>query len=671
MSQHKYIAFISYAHADVKFAAWLHKSIEGYHLPPRLQESFGKDALKPVCRDRDDLRSGSDLGAVIKQALGDSAALIVVCSESAAASPWVNREIRVFREQHGSDRIFAIIARDEPSVCFPEALLEAGSEPIAADARPDQDGRSDARLKLIAGLLEVDFDALKQRDLRRRYQRMSWIAAGSLVLAVVMTALAVVAVNAREEAERRRLQAEDLIGFMLGDLRTRLEPIGRLDVLDAVGDKAVDYFAALDDSELDGPTQLAHAQALRQIGEVRVSQGNLEAALEAFTASNASAQRVVEQNVSESSLYELSQSHFWVGYSYYAQNELDAARQWFADYLVVAEQLVDRIPGKIEYEVEVGYARSNLGALAVERADFAEAERHFRASAAISRKHLAADADNVQLQRDLAETLSWLARTAAHTQGPAVVVERYSEERALRRKIAQTEDYDDRFALANTSGLLSEQMVLARQLDAAQIAFTESQDIATVLVAHDDSNAVWRKLHASTLVHSDVLDAVSGRGVRLSGAQAGVTEYRTLMQLDAANSRQQLTLIGGLAQLARLARLAQESELLRETLTEMLELLDAYVPIGSEEERAIMARCYLLAGDVLDPVYWQTGLTQLGDTDRTHNPLLLLTQRHLAERLGRSELVSNVTRRLTEIEFRDTQNGTIVGTLVSGVYLTD
>ncbi|MEJ2207362.1 MAG: hypothetical protein P8170_25090, partial [Gemmatimonadota bacterium] len=40
-------------------------------------------------------------------------------------------------------------------------------------------------------------------------------------------------------------EAERLIDFMLGDLRGKLEPIGRLDLLDDVGGEAVAYFAEL------------------------------------------------------------------------------------------------------------------------------------------------------------------------------------------------------------------------------------------------------------------------------------------------------------------------------------------------------------------------------------------------------------------------------------------
>jgi len=46
-------------------------------------------------------------------------------------------------------------------------LSEVRSEPIAADARPGKDGRNDAKLKLIAGLVGVSLDELKQREAQR------------------------------------------------------------------------------------------------------------------------------------------------------------------------------------------------------------------------------------------------------------------------------------------------------------------------------------------------------------------------------------------------------------------------------------------------------------------------------------------------------------------------
>jgi len=55
---YKYKAFISYSHADEKWARWLHRSLENYRVPKRLvgrQTDMGKvpTRLAPVFRDEE------------------------------------------------------------------------------------------------------------------------------------------------------------------------------------------------------------------------------------------------------------------------------------------------------------------------------------------------------------------------------------------------------------------------------------------------------------------------------------------------------------------------------------------------------------------------------------------------------------------------------------------
>ena len=91
-----------------------------------------------------------------------------------------------------------------------------------------------------------------------------------------------VAVAAREEADRRREQAESLIGFMLGDLRTRLQQAGRLELLEEVGRQAMAYFNAVPPEALSGDELFRRSQSMHQIGQIRQAEGNLSAASDAY-----------------------------------------------------------------------------------------------------------------------------------------------------------------------------------------------------------------------------------------------------------------------------------------------------------------------------------------------------------------------------------------------------
>ena len=77
---------------------------------------------------------------------------------------------------------------------------------------------------------------------QRRHRRLYAITAASVAGMLFTSGLAYTAIEARDEARDQRREAEGLIGFMLGDLREKLEPVGRLDVLDAVGARALAYY---------------------------------------------------------------------------------------------------------------------------------------------------------------------------------------------------------------------------------------------------------------------------------------------------------------------------------------------------------------------------------------------------------------------------------------------
>lgn len=211
-----YSAFISYNHKDRAQAAWLHRSFERFRVPRRL---WGRSAaygtiggrLPPVFRDREELASSSDLAASVKSALVRSASLVVVCSPNSAKSKWVDQEVRSFINSGRAGRIFCVIIEGEPHAldpereCLPPALLDpSAAGPLAADARKTGDGKRLALLKLLAGILDIPFDELRQREVQQRQRRLALLAGASLVGLVLTSALAAVAWISRNEAVEQR-----------------------------------------------------------------------------------------------------------------------------------------------------------------------------------------------------------------------------------------------------------------------------------------------------------------------------------------------------------------------------------------------------------------------------------------------------------------------------------
>jgi hypothetical protein len=207
----KYWAFISYSHADEEWAKWLHKSIETYRVPRKIvgretPEGEIPKRLFPVFRDRDELPGASDLGGKIQEALHHSRNLIVICSPKSAVSKWVNEEVKTFKALGRGDHVLCLMIDGEPNAapdsglleCFPQAVrfqvtadrevTSEPAEPIAADARPGKDGKSNALFKVLSGLMGVGYDELRQRERQRQRQQRVRLAAMILGIFIVVTA---------------------------------------------------------------------------------------------------------------------------------------------------------------------------------------------------------------------------------------------------------------------------------------------------------------------------------------------------------------------------------------------------------------------------------------------------------------------------------------------------
>jgi serine/threonine protein kinase len=103
------------------------------------------------------------------------------------------------------------------------------------------------------------------------------------------------AVKARADAEKRRRQAEDLIEFMLGDLADKLAPVGRLDILDDVGDRTLQYVGSLKPETMSAAELTRNVKAINQLGNLRLQQGKKAEALALFKRSLALANEAVKK----------------------------------------------------------------------------------------------------------------------------------------------------------------------------------------------------------------------------------------------------------------------------------------------------------------------------------------------------------------------------------------
>lgn len=575
-----YRAFISYNHRDESWGRWLHRGLERYRVPKRL---IGKKtavgdvpaSLAPIFRDREDLSSGSNLSESIRGKLEHSSFLIVICSPQAAKSRWVNEEVRAFQRLGRADRILCLIVDGEPNAsnepghehleCFCPALLEQRDadgkciEPLAADARKSGDGRKPALLKIAAGLLGVDYDALRQREQQRRQRQLLGITVASVAGMVFTISLTVFAIRARDDAQNEREQAEGLVEFMLGDLREKLEPVGRLDTLDAVGAKALSYYASQRLKNLDTASLSRRSRALHLIGEMRDLRGDINEAESAFAeAARTTEEQLVRFPDDTQCIFDHAQSMYWVGYIAWQRGQSAAAEGAWQQYKALAQSLVAIDAGKHDWKVELGNAHTNLAAVMMQQGRLDEAAAELRQGLLIFQDLVAAVPDNWEFRHGLGQSHAWLADTEEQ-RGLLrdATLNRQAELAAYAPQLSHQPTHADALNFSLVAHLaLSRLGFSTGNLETSSAEAARALAIAQALVATDDSNTFSQELLAQALlnearlrIHARALGAARQNLVRaqeiaekLVGRDATMVSWRTsLLSVSALLMAEHLT----------------------------------------------------------------------------------------------------------------------------------
>jgi hypothetical protein len=502
-----FAAFISYAHSDSAIASRLHSAIETYRLPKGLRAANGAAALSgrlgSVFRDRADLAAADSLSEAIRDALSRSRALIVLCSPAAQSSRWVDAEIRLFRELHPAAPVLAAIVSGDPAAVMPWALTEGGREPLAADLREVGDGWKLGFLKIAAALAQVPLDALIQRDAQRRLRRVMavTVAAGlALIGTVAMTSFAIQQRNEaqaqREEAERRRAQADGLVEFMLTELRTGLRGVGRLDIMRSAVASALESYDEGTERGALPPASLGQlARLLHALGEDDYGANRPEEAARSFRQAAAiTAPLLADAPRDPDRIYNHAQSEYWLGAIAIAADDIPTVERHWREYLALARRLRQVEPGSRRALQEIAYAEGNLCTAAqMAGGDGVDlCRRSFDAQAALAERY----PDDIAILTVLGNRAGWYADALERRDGEGAGLAIRQRQLAIARQLLARDPGNYEFRDRLVSGLYSVGTALVRAgrpVD-GQARLAEARPIISAMRRHDPANRRWRSL---------------------------------------------------------------------------------------------------------------------------------------------------------------------------------
>lgn len=447
------------------------------------------------------------------------------------------------------------------------------------------------------------------RDAPRRRLRALLIAAAVAVLAVGAAKYTVdlsrertQAIEARDEAARRRDQAEDLIGFVLGDLRTRLQQVGRLDLLDDVGGRAMQYFAAVPAHELSVEELARRSQALHQLGQIRQARGDLPSALTAYRESLQLAADVAARDPQQSEWQmSLATAHFYVGDALRRQADLDGAMREFGAYRDIAQRLVDRLPDDERWLLELSYARGSVAAVHEARGDLAAARSELESALALKRILALRAPDDVERIKAVATGHNRLGVVLERLGDSARALEHHAADLEIRRALVARNPADRSIkrnltvAHAYVGGVHENH----GNLGAAREHFDAWREIAAAQAAADPENADWARdlgrAHTRLAVLAHLREQL---GEAEAGLERALAILRPIAARAATDAIRQRDVAG--AELAlgqvRLARGDAQAALAHAAEVER-RLASAIARPGDDEAARLVAEARLLAGD--------------------------------------------------------------------------
>jgi DNA-binding winged helix-turn-helix (wHTH) protein/tetratricopeptide (TPR) repeat protein len=335
----------------------------------------------------------------------------------------------------------------------------------------------------------------------RRAERVRLgIMAVMAALAVLAGTLGLTARSAQTQAEAHRQEAEDLMGYMLGEFVDKLRPLSRLDLLDSVSSRALAYLSDPARANDSDAALAQRAKSLQLISEVRIARSDSTGASTALLAGRAILQRQLNTRPDDLALLKSAgENAFWLGQIYYDRKDWPAAQQYFDEYQLYADRQSRLSPDDVSGWIEQSYAHNSLGTLALQRSDAKRAASEFSQSVALKNRAYEKTPKDKQLAADLADSLSWLG-SAQVQLGQLAEAESLCGQALTLLQSLHAAYPDETLWVNHLAGVWSRQSELKQargDMAGSNHAAQQAYLLLKNMVEKDPSNQIWQRKTAA------------------------------------------------------------------------------------------------------------------------------------------------------------------------------
>jgi tetratricopeptide (TPR) repeat protein len=328
------------------------------------------------------------------------------------------------------------------------------------------------------------------------------------------------AIAARAEAEARRDRANELVAYMIKDIRAKLGYAGRLDIMDATSDKVLSHFQSMQPERTSATEASMNVQALVQIGGAQIARGRLAAARVLLQQALTLGEATLARFPNDAELrFNTATAHAVMSTALDRSGDLDGAIQHARVFAGMVNEVARRRPDNPDYVRNLASAHSNLGTLYDRREEIEASLREVELAVAVKRRALLLE-DNAENRYDLAVPI--------HKMGVALLKMGRLDEARRTLELEQA-NLNALLARNSTQWRLRELVtvfdhdllmvtVSAGDLDAAEKHAASYLATAKQLTSFDSENVDWKRALAEA-------QRSAGTVARMRGDAAAAVEH--------------------------------------------------------------------------------------------------------------------------------------------------
>jgi serine/threonine protein kinase/tetratricopeptide (TPR) repeat protein len=302
--------------------------------------------------------------------------------------------------------------------------------------------------------------------------------------------------QAAKRATLARDEAQKLINFMTIDLRDKLKPIGRLDLLDDVNLRVREYYDHLTGNDSSPQILWQRSISLVNDGDIRKDRGDKDGAVQSYREALTTQRALAAKDPKNDSWQrDLATSLEKMGDVLKDQDKIDTALDNYRASLAIREKLADQNPNDSALQLDLSGSLERIGELLSRRGNFDGAIENYQKSLPIREKLAAKDPNNPRLLLDLSWSYAEIGSLLGIRGDSEGALQYYRRALEIRRKLVEQDPSNAnlRRDLSTCFAQIGYELVTRGDLQEALAVYRSSLAITEALATKDPANTLWQR----------------------------------------------------------------------------------------------------------------------------------------------------------------------------------